>query len=110
MPQVMDAWQALADPTRRSVYARVATAPSSVSEIAHGLPVSRPAVSQHLRVLLDSRLVDVTRRGREQVYRARPEGLDAMRTELEAFWRGTLTSLKVLAELTYEAHDGGGRR
>ncbi|WP_262851814.1 ArsR/SmtB family transcription factor [Mumia quercus] len=96
-----DPWHALSDPTRRRVLARVAQAPSSVTEIARGLPVSRPAVSQHLRVLLDARLVYVRREGREHVYRPRPEGLEQLRQELETFWAQTLTHLKTVAEQTY---------
>lgn len=96
-----DPWQALADPTRRRVFARVAGGPCSVTEIARDLPVSRPAVSQHLRVLLDARLVDVRQQGRLRVYGMRPDGLDQLRRELDSFWRATLTSFKDLAERTY---------
>ncbi|HET9139077.1 metalloregulator ArsR/SmtB family transcription factor, partial [Actinophytocola sp.] len=63
-----DPWHALADPTRRRVFARVAGGPCSVTEIARELPVSRPAVSQHLRVLLDAHLVEVHRQGRMRLY------------------------------------------
>ncbi|MGH1562165.1 ArsR/SmtB family transcription factor [Mumia sp. DW29H23] len=107
----VDAWHALADPTRRRVFARVARGPCSVTEIARGLPVSRPAVSQHLRVLLEARLVDVHRQGREHLYRPRPEGLDQLRQELETYWNQTMTAFKNLAEQTYQpadsAPDGG---
>jgi DNA-binding transcriptional ArsR family regulator len=97
-----DPWQALADPTRRSVFARVAGGPCSVTEIARDLPVSRPAVSQHLRVLLDARLVDVHQQGRLRVYEVRPDGLDELRSELDFYWRSALTRFKDLAERTYE--------
>jgi DNA-binding transcriptional ArsR family regulator len=96
-----DPWQALADPTRRRVFARVAGGPCSVTEIARDLPVSRPAVSQHLRVLLDARLVKVQRQGRMRVYEMRAGGLDQMRRELDSYWRKTLTSFKNVAERTY---------
>ncbi|MDQ2662015.1 MAG: metalloregulator ArsR/SmtB family transcription factor [Actinomycetota bacterium] len=99
----IDPWYALADPTRRSVFARVAKGPCSVTEIARDLPVSRPAVSQHLRVLLDAHLVDVRTQGRERLYRPRPDGLDWLRNELETYWTQTLATFKSLAEQTYES-------
>ncbi|MFL6142156.1 MAG: ArsR/SmtB family transcription factor [Labedaea sp.] len=96
-----DPWQALADPTRRRVFARVAGGPCSVTEIARDLPVSRPAVSQHLRVLLDARLVDVRPQGRLRLYQMRAGGLDQLRRELDSYWRTTLTRFKDVAERTY---------
>lgn len=93
-----DPWTALADPTRRRILARVAHRPSSVTTIARELPVSRPAVSQHLQVLLQARLVDVRPQGRERIYAARPEGLDQLRGELETFWKQALTSFKQVTE------------
>lgn len=97
-----DPWQALADPTRRTVLARVAGGPCSVTEIARDLPVSRPAVSQHLRVLLDARLVDVHRQGRLRVYEIRATGLDQLRGELDVYWRAAMTRFKDVAERTYQ--------
>jgi DNA-binding transcriptional ArsR family regulator len=99
----VDPWYALADATRRRVFRRVATGPCSVTEIARELPVSRPAVSQHLRVLLEAGLVDVHRRGRERFYRPRPDGLLRLRQELESFWNDTLTTFKSVAEQSYQA-------
>lgn len=99
----IDPWYALADPTRRRVFSRVAAGPCSVTEIARELPVSRPAVSQHLRVLLDAGLVDVRRQGRERRYRPRRDGLAGLRQELESYWVQTLTTFKTLAEQTYRA-------
>lgn len=96
-----DPWQALADPTRRRVFARVAGGPCSVTEIAQDLPVSRPAVSQHLRVLLDAQLVEVQQQGRMRVYEMRAQGLDRMRRELDSYWRKTLTRFKDVAERSY---------
>ena len=93
----------MADPTRRKVLARVAAGPCSVTEIASDLPVSRPAVSQHLRVLLEAQLVDVRREGRERFYRPRHEGLETMRRELESYWTQALTTFKGLAERSYQA-------
>jgi len=102
-PMTVDPWYALADPTRRRVFGRLASGPRSVTEIARELPVSRPAVSQHLKVLLEAGLVDVRREGRERRYRPRPDGLTALREELEAFWRQTLTAFKDLAEDSYRS-------
>jgi len=99
----IDPWYALADPTRRRVFSRVAAGPCSVTEIARELPVSRPAVSQHLRVLLDAGLVDVRRHGRERLYRPRRDGLAGLRQELESYWVQTLATFKTLAEQTYQA-------
>ncbi|MFT4125435.1 MAG: metalloregulator ArsR/SmtB family transcription factor [Gordonia sp. (in: high G+C Gram-positive bacteria)] len=104
-PATVDPWYALADPTRRKVFARVSSGPCSVTEIAKDLPVSRPAVSQHLRVLLNARLVDVRRQGRENIYGPRPEGLGQLRRELESYWTQTLTTFKNLAEQTYRAEN-----
>ena len=74
-----------------------------MTEIAQEVPVSRPAVSQHLRVLLEARLVDVRQQGRLRVYQARPEGLELLRAELESYWTQTLTTFKQVAEREYEA-------
>ena len=93
-----DAWAALADPTRRAVLARVAERPRSVEQIAAGLPVSRPAVSQHLRVLSEANLVVGRREGRRRIYQVRLEGLQGPRAELERFWAQTLQTFKQIAE------------
>ncbi len=98
MPRTVDPWGALADPTRRGILARVTDRPCSVTDIARDLPMSRPAVSQHLKVLRDARLVDVRPEGRSRIYAARLDGLDEVRRELEAFWRQTLANLKRVAE------------
>lgn len=74
-----------------------------MTEIAQELPVSRPAVSQHLRVLLEARLVDVRQEGRQRLYQVRPEGLERLRDELESYWTQTLTTFKELAERDYQA-------
>ena len=98
-----DPWHALADPTRRRVFGRVAAGRCSVTEIARELPVSRPAVSQHLQVLLGAGLVDRDKQGREHFYRARREGLAQLRQELESFWTQSLNSFKDIAEQSYQA-------
>jgi DNA-binding transcriptional ArsR family regulator len=81
---------ALADPTRRRVFEKLRTGPKSVGEIAHGLPVSRPAVSQHLRVLKEASLVAVRAAGTRRVYAIDPHGLGALRQWLDQFWDAAL--------------------
>ena len=95
-------WTALADPTRRSVFERIVERPCSVGELARELPVSRPAVSQHLKVLKDAGLVIDTRAGKQRIYRIDPDGLAALRAELDRFWTKTLASYKVAVEQTPE--------
>lgn len=95
---VVDAWAALADPTRREIFSRLAVRPRSVTDLANELPVSRPAVSQHLRVLKDANLVRVRPEGTRRIYAADPDGLRAMRAELDTFWSAALINFKRLAE------------
>jgi len=83
---------ALADPTRRAVFERLRRGPRSVGEIARGLPVSRPAVSQHLRALKQARLVGETRAGTRRLYAVDPAGLAALRAYLDGFWDDVLES------------------
>lgn len=90
--------EALADPTRRAVLEALRDGPRPVGEIADGLPVSRPAVSQHLRVLLEVGLVDVAPRGTRRLYRIRPQGLAAVREYVTAFWRDALDAYAHAAE------------
>ena len=99
--QTVDSWAALGDPTRRSILAMLTRQPSSVTDLARQLPVSRPAVSQHLQVLSLARLVDVHPRGRERIYSARLDGLASLRRDLEQFWTQALSSFKLLAESSY---------
>jgi len=80
------AFAALADPTRRAVFERLAAGPRSVGELAKGLPVSRPAVSQHLKVLREARLVDDRADGARRVYSIDPAGLGVVRAWLDQFW------------------------
>ena len=89
---------ALADPTRRAVFERVAARPSPVGGLARGLPVSRPAVSQHLRVLKDAGLVTETAVGTQRIYRLDPRGIAAMRDWLEALWSAALDAFKDFAD------------
>lgn len=94
----VDAWTALADPTRREIFSRLSVRPRSVTDLASELPVSRPAVSQHLRVLKDADLVRVRPEGTRRIYAVDPDGLSVMRAELESFWSAALTNFKGLAE------------
>jgi DNA-binding transcriptional ArsR family regulator len=89
---------ALADPTRRAVYERIAEAPRTVGALAAQLPVSRPAVSQHLKVLKDAGLVTDEARGASRVYRIDPQGLGPMRRWLDEQWERSLANFKRLAE------------
>ena len=89
---------ALADPTRRAVFERVAEAPAAVGEIARDMPVSRPAVSQHLKVLKDAGLVTESAQGTRRIYRIDPRGIGAMREWLDRFWARSLDAFKAYAE------------
>lgn len=89
---------ALADPTRREVFEQLRTSPASVGEIARRLPVSRPAVSQHLKVLKEAGLVIDAALGTRRVYRVDPDGLEALRSYLDGFWNRALRSVKDVAE------------
>jgi DNA-binding transcriptional ArsR family regulator len=91
-------WSALGDRTRRTIFERLAKRPSAVGELARGLPVSRPAVSQHLRVLKDAGLVVDQPVGNRRIYRINPDGLIELRTELDRFWTSALTAYKAAAE------------
>ncbi len=91
---LLDGWTALSDPTRRTIFARLAAAPSAVGDLADTLPVSRPAVSQHLKILKTAGLVSDERAGARRIYRVNPSGLSEMRAELDTFWNDTLTAYK----------------
>jgi DNA-binding transcriptional ArsR family regulator len=88
----------LGDPTRRAIFERVAERPRAVGELARELPVSRPAVSQHLKVLKDARLVVDERAGTRRIYRLDPAGLGALRADLEQFWSKALAAYKTVVE------------
>lgn len=89
---------ALADPTRRIVFERIAERPQTVGALARQLPVSRPAVSQHLKVLKDAGLVADEPRGTSRIYRIDPIGLGPMRRWLDEQWARSLANFKQLAE------------
>src|ERR1700730_43018 len=94
----LDSFAALGDPTRRAVFERVAARPSAVGDLAKGLPVSRPAVSQHLRVLKEAGLVRETPDGTRRIYRLDPRGIAAMRDWLDAHWASALTAFQEFAD------------
>lgn len=98
------AFDALGDPTRRAIVERLAEGPRSVGELADGLPVSRPAVSQHLKVLREAHLVVDRKAGTRRVYHLDPAGIGAMHAYLEGFWRRALASFAAFAEDTAPAH------
>jgi DNA-binding transcriptional ArsR family regulator len=87
-----DSLTALADPTRRRIFESIAAEPTSVGQLAGQLPVSRPAVSQHLKALSDAGLVTVTKQGTRNIYAARPEGLADLRRYLDRLWGDVLTN------------------
>ena len=93
-----DPWDALGDPTRRAIFRRIAASPCAVGELAAEMPVSRPAVSQHLRVLKDAGLVSDHAEGTKRIYAVDPKGLATLRAELDQFWMGALSAFKALAE------------
>lgn len=94
----MDGWSALADPTRRTILELVAARPRAVRELADLLPVTRPAVSQHLKQLKEAGLVVDRSEGTRRIYRANPAGLDALRAQLDRFWSQALANFKQLVE------------
>jgi len=93
-----DGWTALGDPTRRAIFERLAERPRAVGELARELPVSRPAVSQHLKVLKDARLVVDRPAGNRRIYQLDPAGLGALRADLERFWGRALGNYKLAVE------------
>jgi DNA-binding transcriptional ArsR family regulator len=94
----LESFAALGDPTRRLIFERVAARPSSVTELAKGLPVSRPAVSQHLKVLKEARLVSESPDGTRRIYSIDPRGIGAMRDWLDQHWFKALDAFKTFAD------------
>src|ERR1700733_5659452 len=94
----MDRLATLADPTRRTIFERLADQPQSVGELARELPVSRPAVSQHLKALKDVGLVVDRRDGNRRIYQLDPEGVSGLRAYLDEFWRRSLLAFKDVVE------------
>jgi DNA-binding transcriptional ArsR family regulator len=100
------ALQCLSDPTRRRVFERLRSGPQSVGVLAKGLPVSRPAVSQHLKALKDAGLVIDRSEGARRVYYIDPEGLGELRRWLDQFWDDALDSFKHEVELSNSNRGG----
>jgi DNA-binding transcriptional ArsR family regulator len=94
----VDGWAALGDPTRRAIFERLADHPRAVGELASELPVSRPAVSQHLKVLKDARLVVDRAAGTRRIYHVDPGGVEALRADLDRFWSKALAAYKAAVE------------
>jgi DNA-binding transcriptional ArsR family regulator len=91
-------WTALGDPTRRAIFERLADRPLAVGELAGELPVSRPAVSQHLKVLKEAGLVLDRPAGTRRIYQLDPEGVGALRAYLDQFWNQALAAYKTAVE------------
>ena len=89
---------ALGDPTRRAIFERLGAGPRAVGELADELPVSRPAVSQHLKVLKDAGLVVDRAEGTRRIYQLDPQGVGALRAYFDAFWLQALTAFKDAVE------------
>jgi DNA-binding transcriptional ArsR family regulator len=95
---IADALSALGDPTRRTIFERLGERPRAVGELARELPVSRPAVSQHLKVLRDAGLVIGRRVGTRRIYQLDPDGLRALQAYLARFWNRALTAFRAAVE------------
>ena len=93
-----EAWGALADGTRRAIVLRLAERPHAVGELAADLPVSRPAVSQHLKVLKDAGLVAEEAVGTRRIYRLNEAGVSALRDQLDTFWQRALAGYAEVVE------------
>jgi DNA-binding transcriptional ArsR family regulator len=93
-----EAFAALGDPTRRAIFELLGEQPRPVGEIAHELPVSRPAVSQHLKVLKGAGLVLDRPVGTRRIYAVDPDGVEALRAYLDQFWSKTLAAFKQVVE------------
>jgi len=106
---VDDGWGALADPTRREIVSRLAERPRPVGELAADLPVTRSAVSQHLRILRDAGLVSGRALGTRRIYRVNPVALAALRDQLETYWQRSLTRYADLVDGTDDTLDEENR-
>src|SRR3954468_17605994 len=100
MANTAPVFAALTDPTRRAVFERLRHGPRAVGEIARGLPVTRPAVSQHLKVLKEAGLVDDRSEGTRRIYQIDPKGLGAIRAWLDQFWDSALSAFAEEVERT----------
>jgi DNA-binding transcriptional ArsR family regulator len=93
---------ALGDPTRRAIFEALTRKAQAVGELAEALPVSRPAVSQHLKVLVEAGLLSVRRAGSRRIYTADPAGIARLRADVERYWRDALVAFKSAAEAEEE--------
>jgi DNA-binding transcriptional ArsR family regulator len=100
--RVSDGWGALADGTRRAIVSRLAEGPQAVGQLAAELPVSRSAVSQHLKILKDAGLVNERAAGTRRIYRLNPTAVAALRDQLDTFWQRALASYVDVAEQATE--------
>ncbi len=96
--EAVTAWDALGDPTRRAIFERILRRPRAVTDLALGLPVSRPAVSQHLRILKEAHLVSDRAEGTRRIYTVNVAGLAALRADLDRFWTHALSNFKTAVE------------
>ena len=103
------ALSALGDPTRRAIFERLGDRPSAVGELARDFPVSRPAVSQHLKVLKDAGLVLDRPAGNRRIYQVDPEGVAMLREYLDRFWNRSLASFKQTVEQRPQGDLGDNR-
>src|SRR3978361_384181 len=94
------AFNALGDPTRRMIFEKLRDRPLAVVDIADGLPVSRPALSQHLKILREAKLISIHRNGTKNICQVDREGVLAMRNYLDKFWDDALAAFKLTAEQT----------
>jgi DNA-binding transcriptional ArsR family regulator len=101
---------ALGDPTRLAIFEMLGDHPQAVNQLAAGLPVSRPAVSQHLRVLKDARLVRDRRAGTRRIYELNPEGLELLRDHFAQLWDQALSAFKKFAEEEHQKEKNNGSR
>lgn len=104
-----DAWTALADRSRRLIFEQLVERPRSVAELARAMPISRPAVSQHLAVLKTADLVRSRPEGTRRIYEVNHEGLRSLRAELDSFWSKSLAHFKELAEQEVDDRQGESR-
>ena len=102
MANVSTALAALADPTRREIFEKLARRPAAVGELAAQLPVSRPAVSQHLKVLKEAGLVTDRAEGTRRVYQIDPNGLGPLRQWLDQFWDDALKAFAAVADAQFD--------
>ena len=92
------AWSVLGDESRRTIFTRLAEQPQAVGELAERLPISRPAVSQHLKVLKEAGLIDDQVVGRRRIYRLNPAGVAALRDQLDTFWNRALSGYQATVD------------